>query len=309
MFSPRPVLLAFMAGLVLIVVGVSGVFSSTETARATSGVSTINFAFAPQILNVPVGEAVRWINDEKTVPHTVTSEAPGGFNSPTMKAGDSYFYTFAEAGSFQYYCIIHPGMRAVVNVGNTTGTPSARPAARNTGPISVRLSGANEVPAVTTTGNGSFVATPGTGSLAFQLQAFSVGLTASHIHLGAAGTNGPVVAFLFGPNAVGQIGIDVTGTITEANLVGPLAGKYADFAKALAAGNLYVNVHSLAYPGGEIRVQIPGATAPAPPKTGSGTSSNSFSTNNPMLMAAVLFSIAVLAGTAGKFALKPAKRQ
>jgi len=95
-------------------------------------------------------------------------------------------------------------------------------------------------------------------------------MTAAHIHLGAAGSNGPVIAFLFGPNAAGTNAITQSGDLTAANLVGPLAGKtWAEFTAALNSGQLYVNVHSIANPGGEIRVQIPGSgAAPGAPKTG-----------------------------------------
>jgi hypothetical protein len=105
-----------------------------------------------------------------------------------------------------------------------------------------------------------------------------------HIHLGAAGTNGPIVAFLFGPDAGGQNQLNLSGTITEANFVGPMAGKkWSDFASAMAAGQLYVNFHTKANPGGEIRAQIPGtaggAAAPAPsaPATGNAATGGSSS--------------------------------
>ena len=100
-------------------------------------------------------------------------------------------------------------------------------------------------------------------------------MTAAHIHLGAAGSNGPVIVFLYGPNAAGTNAITQSGTITAADFIGPMAGKtWADFTAALNSGQLYVNVHSIANPGGEIRVQIPGTapspgTAPGAPNTGS----------------------------------------
>ncbi len=53
-------------------------------------------------------------------------------------------------------------------------------------------------------------------------------VVAAHIHVGAEGVNGPVVAFLYGPAAPGggrTNGVLATGTITAANLVGPLAGQ------------------------------------------------------------------------------------
>jgi len=94
---------------------------------------------------------------------------------------------------------------------------------------------------------------------------------ASHIHVGAPDVNGPVVAFLFGnvPPAGGRTdGVLATGTITAANLVGPLAGQpLSALVDEIEAGNTYVNVHTNDgvdppntgpgdFPGGEIRGQL-----------------------------------------------------
>ena len=84
-------------------------------------------------------------------------------------------------------------------------------------------------------------------------------VTQAHIHVGAEDGNGPVVAFLFGFVAEGVTtnGVLATGTITSDDLVGPLAGmSLADLVAALDSGGAYVNVHTLANPGGEIRGQI-----------------------------------------------------
>lgn len=96
-------------------------------------------------------------------------------------------------------------------------------------------------------------------------------LTASHIHLGAPGANGPVVAFLFGSVPAGGGPSDgrlASGSISAANLVGPLAGQpLSALIAAMVAGNTYVNAHTNDgvaptgtgpgdLPGGEIRGQI-----------------------------------------------------
>ena len=96
-------------------------------------------------------------------------------------------------------------------------------------------------------------------------------VVASHIHLGARGANGPVVAFLFTgpPPGSGPIsGKIAEGTITEDLLLGPLAGQTLDaLVDALASGGTYVNVHTNDgidpgntgpgdFPGGEVRGQI-----------------------------------------------------
>jgi hypothetical protein len=93
----------------------------------------------------------------------------------------------------------------------------------------------------------------------------------AHIHLAPAGVNGPVVAFLFGPVPAGggrSAGVLAQGTITEDDLIGPLAGQpFSVLVDAMLAGNTYVNVHTddgVApggtgpgdLPAGEIRGQI-----------------------------------------------------
>ncbi len=127
------------------------------------------------------------------------------------------------------------------------------------------LTGANEVPPNSENAIGFFSASVTANSMTFDLSANAADITMAHIHLGAAGTNGPVVAFLFGPDEAGQPAIHPTGTLTVANLIGPLANDWPGFAAALAAGNLYVNVHSIDFPAGVVRAQIPATMAPAAP--------------------------------------------
>jgi hypothetical protein len=129
------------------------------------------------------------------------------------------------------------------------------------------LSGFQQVPTLFSSGSGSFTATlssDGT-SLTYTLTYTGlVGATAAHIHLGATGTNGGVAAFLCGgggkPSCPASSGT-VTGTITAADVIGPAsqglaAGNFAGLLASLRAGATYVNVHTLAFPGGEIRGQI-----------------------------------------------------
>ena len=99
----------------------------------------------------------------------------------------------------------------------------------------------------------------------------------AHIHMGPAGANGPIVVWLFpsttpgapGPLGAGRMdGVQAEGTITAANLVGPLAGHpFGELIAAIRAGNAYVNVHTNDgvaptntgpgdFPGGEIRGQL-----------------------------------------------------
>jgi hypothetical protein len=108
------------------------------------------------------------------------------------------------------------------------------------------LSGANEVPPVASTASGSATVTINPDrSVAVKVSVSGMNATASHIHEGAAGANGPVI-----------VPFTKTGDNTFASADGAklTESQYA----AYKAGNLYVNVHSAAHPGGEIRAQIKG---------------------------------------------------
>ena len=136
------------------------------------------------------------------------------------------------------------------------------------------LSGAEEVPARDTNarGNALFELSDDGLTLSFKLIVANIdNVVAAHIHIGAAGVNGPVVLFLYGnqPAGGGPLnGVISDGTATAANLVGPLAGQpLSALIAAMEAGNAYVNVHTNDgvaptntgpgdFPGGEIRAQI-----------------------------------------------------
>ncbi|MGI5375928.1 cupredoxin domain-containing protein [Streptomyces sp. CA-251387] len=67
-------------------------------------------------LVVEVGDTVRWTNHD-SVPHTVTTtKGPKKFDSGTLEQGDSWSYTFTTAGTYEYYCAVHPDMVASVKV-------------------------------------------------------------------------------------------------------------------------------------------------------------------------------------------------
>lgn len=104
-------------------------FPPTPTARPTatptpSGgppqVIIKNFAFWPAELEVTVGTTVEWINQEESVPHTVTSGSPdypsGVFDSGRLRPGDSFRFTFQQPGTYEYFCSIHTRMRGRIIV-------------------------------------------------------------------------------------------------------------------------------------------------------------------------------------------------
>ncbi|MCW0483730.1 CHRD domain-containing protein [Gaoshiqia sediminis] len=130
------------------------------------------------------------------------------------------------------------------------------------------LSGGEEVPANTSqaTGQATFALSKDGTMISYKLIVANLeNVTMSHIHMGAAGTNGGVVAWLYpsGPPAMllqgTTNGILAEGVIQAENLIGAFAGQPLDaLVDAMMAGNAYVNVHTTAFPGGEIRGQISG---------------------------------------------------
>jgi hypothetical protein len=80
----------------------------------------------------------------------------------------------------------------------------------------------------------------------------------SHIHLAPAGTNGPIVVFLYPGPTLGNVnGILAEGIITSSDLTGPLAGQdLSDLISEINEGGTYINVHTDQVPSGEIRGQI-----------------------------------------------------
>jgi hypothetical protein len=131
--------------------------------------------------------------------------------------------------------------------------------------FSAKLSGSNEVPPVTTSGSGVaiFLLSADGKSLDYQLNLTNMNsVMGAHIHNGKQGENGPVVAGLFNPSMTapptGAINGQLKkGTLTSADLSGPLAGKQiSDLVAMIKSGGAYVNVHTTQNQNGEIREQI-----------------------------------------------------
>jgi hypothetical protein len=139
--------------------------------------------------------------------------------------------------------------------------------------------GAQEVPPRDTQGQAQaiFHLSPDGTALDYKLIASNIdNVFMAHIHMEAPGVNGPIVVWLYpstapvaGPVGAGRIdGVIATGTITAADLVGPLAGHpLSDLVQAMSTGNAYVNLHTNDgvdgintgpgdFPGGEIRADI-----------------------------------------------------
>jgi len=105
-----------------------GAVPAAAPAAATSqSVMIMNYAFSPSSLTVAPGTTVTWTNMD-TAPHTVTvTSGPVKFNSPNLQKGDTYSFTFTAAGTYKYYCAVHPDMTAAVTVTGSTSPPTPTP--------------------------------------------------------------------------------------------------------------------------------------------------------------------------------------
>jgi CHRD domain len=123
---------------------------------------------------------------------------------------------------------------------------------------------------LSTTGTGSFKIRVRSDGLHYKLRysGVSAPVTQAHIHLGRTGLAGGIMAFLCGPQpSAGDKPVcpategTVEGVIDAADIIGPAnqgiaAGELTETIRALRKGAVYANVHTTAFPGGEIRGQI-----------------------------------------------------
>ena len=73
-----------------------------------------NFAFVPPLLRVKAGTTVTWVNRDD-IPHSIVCP-PLSVHSHPMDSDESFSYTFAQAGTYNYMCGLHPFMHGQVVV-------------------------------------------------------------------------------------------------------------------------------------------------------------------------------------------------
>jgi hypothetical protein len=136
--------------------------------------------------------------------------------------------------------------------------------------MKARLSGFQEVPAISTQATGTLrlhVNDAGT-AITFELSYANLeggAVTAAHIHLGQPGVNGAPIAFLCGGSkpACPASPATISGTIVPTDILdvpaqGIAAGQFAEALRALRASVTYANVHTTGFPAGEMRGLIGG---------------------------------------------------
>lgn len=101
--------------------------------KGAAAVAVEKIAFSPEDMTVLAGTEVTWRNGDEGVRHTATSGEPGEravagvaegseakpdglFDGDMPNAGAEFSFTFAEAGTYPYFCEIHPSMTGVIVV-------------------------------------------------------------------------------------------------------------------------------------------------------------------------------------------------
>jgi plastocyanin len=103
-----------MIALLLLFASSPSVTANDQPSAANTEVKIDNFVFGPETITVPVGGTVTWTNKDD-IPHTSVS-TEGVFKSKVLETDEKFSYTFTKAGTYSYYCTIHPKMTGKVMV-------------------------------------------------------------------------------------------------------------------------------------------------------------------------------------------------
>jgi plastocyanin len=103
-------------GIGSLVAGHDNFAAHAQQKPETTEVRIDNFSFSPATLTVAAGTTVTWINRDD-IPHTVVStDDPKAFKSKVLDTDEKFSFTFSKAGTFSYFCSIHPKMTGKVVV-------------------------------------------------------------------------------------------------------------------------------------------------------------------------------------------------
>jgi plastocyanin len=130
-----------LVGTVAVAVPVTPATAGVHNVRRVDRVVTVHIrdnVFAPATLNVAAGTTVRWVNDGRNT-HNVTPVAEHAYGSGNLKPGKSYVHTFADPGTFAYYCTLHgtptKGQHAQLAVGNDVAVTPIAPVGAGDHPV------------------------------------------------------------------------------------------------------------------------------------------------------------------------------
>lgn len=108
----KRILFLVLLAMVLLVSGCYGPKTEPAAPPGQNSVNIENFVFNPATITVQKGTTVTWTQMD-SAPHTITGN---GFDSGTLNKGQTFSWTFNEAGTFSYKCSFHPAMSGEVIV-------------------------------------------------------------------------------------------------------------------------------------------------------------------------------------------------
>ena len=103
-----------LVALVAAILATAAAFTASPARAADTEVTIDNFTFAPERVTLKAGTTVTWINRDD-IPHTVAS-ATRFFKSKALDTDDKFSFTFTTAGTYEYFCSLHPHMKATIVV-------------------------------------------------------------------------------------------------------------------------------------------------------------------------------------------------
>lgn len=128
---------------------------SMPAGSSVPGCEETNECYIPAEVTVDVGGEVTWSNDD-TAAHTVTSGTPSDadsvgalFDSSLVLGGATFSWKFEEAGTVDYFCIVHPWMQGVVVVQEAEASGNGEGAEEIMVEITTSDAGAGEMMTVT----------------------------------------------------------------------------------------------------------------------------------------------------------------
>lgn len=126
--SPQSFIILIFTAFSLLLAGCGDSATDTDITNGNDGggsepspneIQMVGQSFSPSNLEVDVGTTVTWKN-ESDLTHTVTSgsnrDHDGTFDSGNVAPGGTFSYTFSQVGTFDYFCVPHPGMDGTVTV-------------------------------------------------------------------------------------------------------------------------------------------------------------------------------------------------
>ena len=106
---------ALIGGLAATVVACTDGYAYGASHKSNEHVVTIKgHVFEPAVLEIAAGDVVTFVNEDRA-PHTAT-HSDGAFDTGRLGKGDSKALQFSAAGSFSYFCAVHPSMKAEIIV-------------------------------------------------------------------------------------------------------------------------------------------------------------------------------------------------